>query len=274
MLRSLSLRRMWPELPYPKRAEQAAHAGFDLVELWDPVTCEADKVADVCRSVGIGINGFFGNRGAGLCDPEARPQALREIRTSLDVAADIGARQLHLFSNAIVDGNVVATPKTLSHEDHVAAASETLRAAADWASDAGVTLILEHLNTVFLPGYLWSDALDVVEVANRVDHPAVRIAFDAFHQQLTWGRLTDRLVASLPVMARFDIAEVPDRVEPGAGEIDFHYLRKVIDDHGWDGTLTFECAPSDGDPTTALRAIDEYFPRDWCMRPRAVGEEK
>ncbi|MFS8523022.1 MAG: TIM barrel protein, partial [Micromonosporaceae bacterium] len=152
----------------------------------------------------------------------------------------------------------------------VGTAADRLAAVADAAAQAGVTLVLEHLNTVFLPGYLWDDVASVVEVAARVDRPEVRVVFDAFHQQLVRGRLTDNLVAALPWLARVDVAEVPGRHEPGRGEIDFRHLREVLDEHGWDGVLTFETVPSDGNPATAVAAIDALFPVSWC-RSRTAG---
>ena len=80
------------------------------------------------------------------------------------------------------------------------------------------------------------------------------------------------LIASLPYLGRFDVGGVPGRFEPGAGEIDFLYLRSILDEHQWDGTITFETIPSDGEFATAVNAIDRIFPSSWCgERMRAKG---
>lgn len=253
MLRSVSVEMMWTGRPYAERAVEAGRAGFDLVDLWDWRTSDIDAIA----ATGMAINGFFGNRDHALTDPAS----LDEIARSLEVAVRVGARQLHLFSNAISGGRVVPSPPLPTEALH-AACAETVAKAAELVRGTGVTLVLEHLNTVFLPGYLWGDVSLSAMVAREVADPAVGVAFDAFHQQLCGGRLTDHLVAVAPWLVRFDVAEVPGRHEPGVGEIDFAHLRTVLDRLGWDGTVTFETVPSDGRPETAVAAIDRFFPAE------------
>lgn len=260
MLRSVSIQLMWADRPFPQRAAAAAAAGFDLVDLWDRRSSMLPELARACRDYGIGINGFFGNRDHSLCDPEHAAAALDEIKMGIEAAVEVGARQLHLFSNAIRPGGIVMPLPDISPAEATAVAVDHLNAAADVAATAGIQLVLEHLNTVFLPGYVWHDVPAVLAVAEAVGRPEVGLAFDTFHQQLVGGRLTDTLVQSLPHLVRVDIAEVPGRHEPGHGEIDFHYLRGLLDELEWDGTMTFETVPSDGDPETAVRAIDYYFP--------------
>ncbi len=268
MLRSVSLELMWADRPYPERAAAAAAAGFDLVDLWDARTSDLPGVAAACRAAGTGVNGFFGNRDHSLCDPDQRGEVRDEIAQSIERAVSAGARQLHIFSNAIRPGGVVVPSPPIAAEALLETCARTLQDVADDVRGSGITLVLEHLNTVFLPGYLWGSVEVSAGVVQRVDRPEIRLVLDTFHQQLCGGRLTDHLVASLPWLARFDIAEVPNRHEPGAGEIDFRYLRDVLDAHNWDGILSFETVPSDGNPATAVKAIDEIFPLDWCRRSR------
>lgn len=271
MLRSVSIQTMWDDRPFPQRVVAAAAAGFDLVDLWDRRHSDLPEVAAACRDHGIGINGFFGNRDESLCDPNSRTAVLDETKRALDDAVAVGARQLHMFSNAIRPGPVVAPLPPLPRESLLAAGIDHLAEAADLARDAGVQLMLEHMNTVFLPGFLWDEVQVVTSMARRLARPEVGVVFDSYHQQLVAGRLTDHLVAALPWVSRVDVAEVPGRHEPGAGEIDFTYLRGVLDAHAWDGTLTFETVPSDGDPDTAVAAIDAVFGQSWC-RSRPGGD--
>lgn len=256
---SISIQLMWQDLPFPERARAAARASFDLVDLWDWRTSDIDGVAAACEETGIGINGFFGTRDTQLCDPAARADVLDELQRNAEVAQRVGARQLHVFSNAISNGIVQATPD-LPREALLEHCAATLREAADRLEGSGITLVLEHLNTVFLPGYLWADVQTSVDVARRVDKPdTVGAVFDTFHQQLVSGRLTESMTDALPWLRRIDLAGVPGRHEPGAGEIDLGYLLRTARGLGWDGTVTFECEPSDGNPTTALASISNLM---------------
>jgi hydroxypyruvate isomerase len=272
--RSVSIQLMWDDRGYPERAAAAADAGFDLVDLWDWRSSDIDGVAEVCRDRGTGINAFFGNRDHALCDPQDRQAALDEISRSLECAERVGARQLSLFCNAIRPGGVVVPAPPLPAELLHATLVDGVRSAAELAHGSGVTLALEHLNPVFLPAYLWSDIADTAVVAREVDAAEVGVAFDAFHQQLAGGRLTEHLLAVLPWLIRFDVAEVPGRHEPGVGEVDFTHLRRVLLREGWDGTVAFEVVPSDGDPATAVRAIEAVWPRQETeAAPVATGQE-
>lgn len=260
MLRSVSLQLMWTDRPFPQRVEAAAAASFDLVDLWDWRNNDIEAIAATARDNGIGINGFFGNRLHAACDPDEKSAFLDELTESLDTAVRVGAHQLHLFSNAIRPGGVVVPAPPLVPEALHAACVDALSAAADLARGTGVTLILEHLNDVFLPGYRWRDAGIVTALCRQVDRQEVRVAYDTFHQQLTGGRLTEHLLAALPVLGRFDVAGLPGRTEPGIGEIDFNHLLGILTRSDWDGTVTFEISPSDGRPETALAAIDQLLP--------------
>lgn len=270
MLRSVSIELMWADRPYADRARAAAAAGFDLVDLWDSRTSDIDAVAAACRESGIGINGFFGNRDYSLCDPKSRHDVREEVARSLDTARAVGARQLHVFSNAIRPGGIVVASPPLPAGALLEQCEAALADLAELVRDSGVTLVLEHLNTVFLPGYFF-DASLATTAARSLNLPEIGVVIDCFHQQLCGGRLTDHLLAALPWLVRFDVAEVPGRHEPGVGEIDFAYLRDLLDDEGWDGTISFETVPSDGNPETALRAIDSIFPAEWCRHRRSAA---
>lgn len=271
MRRSISIQLIWSDLPFPERARAAARAGFDRVDLWDRRNSDVEEVAGVCRDEGISINGFFGNRDHSLCDPTERQSVLDEVARSVEAAMSVGAHQLHMFSNAIRPGGVVVPSPDVSRARLHGTCLEALDAAADLVSGTGITLALEHLNIVYLPGYLWTTFSDAAIVARELRRPEVGAVFDAYHQQLSGGRLLDELLGGIDVLARFDVAEVPGRFEPGAGEIDFAYLGAKLAQSGWEGTVCFETVPSDGDPGHALEAIEHCFPRARWGEQLATG---
>jgi hydroxypyruvate isomerase len=55
------------------------------------------------------------------------------------------------------------------------------------------------------------------------------------------------------------VADVPGRGAPGTGEINFHSIRRVLDEHGFDRQITFEVVPT-GDPDEAIAACKAVFP--------------
>ncbi|MFV0252724.1 MAG: TIM barrel protein [Beutenbergiaceae bacterium] len=257
---SVSIELMWADRPFAERAQAAAAAGFDLVDLWDQRTSDIDQVAAACAESGIGINGFFGTRDTQLCDRRQRRAVLDEISSNLEVAQRVGARQLHVFANAIRPGGVVVPAPPLPADELLEDCADALREAARLVEGTGVQLILEHLNTRYLAGYLWHDVAQVVQLAERVGNRAqVAVVFDTFHQQLNHGNLSAGLEAALPWLGRIDLAQVPGRFEPGEGEIDLGYILRHARALGWDGTVTFETVPRHGDPGQAVRAIKQLI---------------
>jgi hydroxypyruvate isomerase len=60
------------------------------------------------------------------------------------------------------------------------------------------------------------------------------------------GDLAKTLEAELPQIGHIQFADVPDRHEPGSGEINFDFLFDWIDRLGYDGWIGAEYAPAKG----------------------------
>lgn len=255
----VSLQFMWTELSFPDRVRKAASHGFDQVDLWDWRDVDIDGLGEACRSQGVALGGFFGHRQGGLADPSQRGQVLEELAASVEVAQRVGASQLHTFSDGIGPGGVIWKPPPLTWEARYQSCVEGLAEAVKLVEGTGITLGVEAINNVYVPGYFWDEVGMTVALCRAVDHPQVRLAFDCFHQQLSGGRLTDNLIAALPWMGRFDVADVPGRGEPGTGEINYPHLRRVLEAQGYDGLVSFELDPRGGDSDRAARACRRVF---------------
>ncbi len=154
---------------------------------------------------------------------------------------------------------MILKPPPLLWEARYQACVEGLGEAVKLVEGTGITLAVEAINNVYVPGYFWNEVGITLALCRAVNHPGVRLAFDCFHQQLSGGRLTDHLREALPWMGRFDVADVPGRGQPGTGEINFVHLRKVLEAEGYDGLVSFELDPVDGDSDRAARDCRELF---------------
>lgn len=161
-----------------------------------------------------------------------RDQALEELSASVEAARRVGASQLHTFSDGIGPGGVIRKPPPLRWEARYQSCVEGLEEAAKLVEGTGITLVVEAINNIYVPGYFWDEVGITLAICRAVDHPQVRLAFDCFHQQLSGGRLTDHLREALAWMTRFDVADVPGRGQPGTGEINFAHLSRVLETEG------------------------------------------
>lgn len=259
MKRSVSIRFMWADLPLPERARRAAANGFDCVELWDWRGEDIDGLAAVCRESGIEIAGFFGHSHAALIDPAQRDTLLELLAETVEVAERVGARQLHMFSDDRgPDGFLKHPPLTEAAKRR--SCVDGVRECVELVEGKPLELVLEAINAVFVPGYFLADTSAALELCREIDHPQVTMFFDCYHQQLVGGRLIDHLVEALPYVAAVHVADVPGRGPPGTGEINFHSIKRILEEQGYDGQLTFEVVPPDGDSEAAVAAIKEVFP--------------
>lgn len=262
MKRSVSIKFMWTELPWPERIRRAAAAGFDRVEMWDwREPPDIDELAAVAKEHGIEIAGFFGHHQGGLANPDDLELVLESLRETVAVAERIGADQLHVFSDGMQrpQGHVTKPPP-LTRDQRQVAAIEGLRECLKLIDGKPMELCVESINTVHVPGYFLADSDMAVALCREVNDPQVSMFFDCFHQQLVGGRLTDHLLHALPWTSSVHVADVPGRHQPGAGEINFHHVRRVLEEAGYDRQLTFEVMPRDGDSEAAVAAIKQVFP--------------
>ncbi|MGH2961933.1 MAG: TIM barrel protein [Solirubrobacterales bacterium] len=260
MKHSVSIRFMWPEVPFAERGRRAAEAGFDCVEMWDWRGEDIDGLHEVCEQAGTAIAGFFGHSRGGLADPSQHEEVLECLAESIEVAEGVGAWQLHMFSDDIGPDSTIRKPPPLTDAKRREATAEGLRRCLELVEGRRMELVVESINTVFVPGYFLDGTGASIDVCRELAHPQVRMFFDCFHQQLVGGRLIENLIGALPWVAAVHVADVPGRHQPGTGEINFHSIRRVLEEHGYDGQLTFEVDPKDGDSDAAVAAIKEVFP--------------
>lgn len=260
MIPSITLKFMWTDLPLVDRSAKAAEHGFARVDLWDWRGEDVDGLFAACRELGLEIAGFFGHSTGGLVDPDQRDEVLGNLAESVEVAKRVGAKQLHMFSNDIQPDSIIRKPPPLTWADQFQSCIDGLRAALELIEGTDLVLGLESINTQFVPGYFWEDVGDTLALCRIIDHPQLKLTFDCFHQQLVGGRLTDNLLSALPYVARVDVADVPGRGAPGTGEINYAHIKRVLEDRGFDGQVTFETVPVDGDSDGAVADIKKVWP--------------
>jgi hydroxypyruvate isomerase len=186
----------------------------------------------------LALNTPVGNTSAGDFGLGALPGRENEFRqafeTALSYGAEVGANAVHCMAG------VVPT------ELHAAAEStfvENLRAAADMAAQASMTLLLEPINHRDKPGYFLQSVEQAAWIIEKVGRANVKIMFDCYHTQITQGDLIRRLERNLGLIGHVQIAGVPDRAEPDEGEVNYPEILRALDRIGYDGWIGAEYKP-------------------------------
>lgn len=193
----------------------------------------------------IAAMGGHGTIVDGLNRRENRDRILREISANLQLAASWGIPNLICFSGS---------RNGLSDEVGAEITAETLRAAAPLAEDAGVTLVLELLNSkVDHPDYQCDHTAWGVRVCEMVDSPRVKLLYDIYHMQIMEGDVISTIQSNHAHFGHYHTAGVPGRHEiDETQELNYPAIIRAVRSTGYDGYLGQEFIPT-GDPVAALR---------------------
>jgi hydroxypyruvate isomerase len=237
-----NLSMMFTEVPFLERFGRAAAAGFDGVEFLFPYEHPKEVIAAELRRHGLTqalFNlppGDFAAGERGLASlPGREAEFERGLATALDYAAALGCRTLHCMAGLLPDEGMRAERERL----YVA----NLRRAARACAAAGVTLVIEPINTRDIPGYLISYQRDGRRIIEAVGEPNLRLQLDLYHCQIMEGDLARHVEAFADVTAHVQIAGVPERHEPDVGEIAYPYLFALLDRIGYAGWVGCEYRP-------------------------------
>lgn len=251
-----NLKWMFADIPFEQRFDAAATAGFQGVEYPSPYDYSAAQVRTWLDNTGLEqvlINTPQGPTGsataAGLaCLPGLGDQFRQGIDRGLEYAHTLGCRLLHVVAGI--------RPESVSRDRAFAQYVANLAWAVDRARGSGVQLVLEAQNKRNAPGFLLESQAQVASVVEALGSESVGVLFDVFHTQVDEGDVTRTLEQVAPLVSHIQIADAPDRTQPGTGELAWPYVLRRIRDVGYDGWIGCEFTPSD-DPSIVLKSLKE-----------------
>ncbi|GCF15854.1 hydroxypyruvate isomerase [Haloarcula mannanilytica] len=245
---SVCLEMVYDDEPFHERITRAAEAGADAVEFWDWRGKDMDRLDTVAADVDIPIISCVA--GGTLTDPNVTDEAVETLRESITMAGDRDIPTLIVTTGPDQE----EIPRTTQHETIV----ETLSRVASDAESAGVTLLLEPLNTaVDHPDYYLASSDEGFEIIDEVDSPNVGLLYDVYHQQITEGNVIQTITANIDRIGHIHVADVPGRNEPGTGELNYENVFAAIDRTEYDGYVGCEFSPV-GDADAAMADVLDW----------------
>jgi hydroxypyruvate isomerase len=120
---------------------------------------------------------------------------------------------------------------------------DNLRYAADRLEAAGITLVMEMINTRDIPGFYLNNTAQALELRAAVGSANLQLQYDIYHMQIMEGDLARTLEDNLAVIRHVQLADNPGRHEPGTGEINYRFLFEHLDRIGYAGWVGCEYKP-------------------------------
>src|ERR1041385_930054 len=225
---SVMLWTIFQGLPFEKRLEKVAQAGYKNVELvgeyekWTGQDFES--VNHKRKQLGISFDCTAGLKHS-LCDPRERAPLLAEIRQTLTIMEKLDCPALIVLTGDVVPGMSVEAQQK-SCVDGLKQASALIQGKK--INGQPVRLLLENIDPEENPKYFLTSVARGLEIVRAVSHPQVQFLYDFFHEQIAEGNLIEKLEKNIDLVGLVHIADVPGRHEPGSGEINYKNIFKTL----------------------------------------------
>ncbi|GAC1402599.1 MAG: TIM barrel protein [Chloroflexota bacterium] len=220
----------------------AREIGYEAVELMEP------EHWHLARDAGLTIasHGAHASISDGLNRRENHTRIVEEVRVTLDQAVRWGIPTLICFS-----GNRAG----LDDEAGAEITAEGLRRLAPMAEDAGVTLVVELLNSkVDHPDYQCDRTAWGRQVCQMVGSPRVKLLYDIYHMQIMEGDIIRTIRDAHAHIGHYHTAGNPGRHDlDEAQELSYPAIMRAILETGYDGYVGHEFLPR-GEAIAALKA--------------------
>jgi len=252
-----NLSMMFQEIPnFLDRFEAAAQAGFSGVEFLFPYDYPPEVIAEQLEKNRLSlalfntVPGDWSQGERGLAALPGREQAFRDgVDKAILYAKAAKCPLIHTMAGLWPDGRDKAEGERVYIDN--------LRWAADRAAPAGITAIIEPINTRDIPGYFLNYSKDAVRIIEAVGRPNLCYQLDLYHLQIMEGDLAPKMRALAGLYPHVQIAGTPGRHEPDVGEVNYPFLFDLFDELGYTGWIGCEYRPQ-GDTLAGLGWAKKY----------------
>ncbi|MCB1755062.1 MAG: hydroxypyruvate isomerase [Gammaproteobacteria bacterium] len=240
-----NLSMLYNEINFLDRFEAAAKAGFRGVEFQFPYDVDKQQIAD--RLAANGLTQVLHNLPAGDWSAGERGLAVlpdrvgefqESVGTAIDYAMAFGCRQLNCLAGI--------APPAADADKLRETLVNNLRFAADQLAGAGISLLVEAINTRDMPGFYLNGTQQTLALIDAVERDNIFLQYDIYHMQVMEGDLAMTMQKHLPRIGHIQLADNPGRHEPGSGEIHYPFLLDMLDNSGYTGWIGCEYRPQAG----------------------------
>lgn len=254
---SCCIEMLFTEYEFTERIYKAKEAGFDCVEFWVWGNKDLNAIEKALADTGMEVAVMQGNTEGRMVDPKDLDTYVAGVKESVKVAKRLGVKNMFLMSDILKeDRSVQEADYEISPEEKRKATVAVLKALIPVAEEAGISFVIEPLNTlVDHKGYSLRSAADGASIIKEVNHPRIRLLYDAYHMQIMEGNIIETIRAYHDTFGYFHIADVPGRNQPGTGELNYANILKALAATGYNGVVGFEFEPAGVSSEEAVKSV-------------------
>ena len=245
---------VFTDLPVVDRVKEIHSRGY-LVEIWD----WSNKDLEALAATGATFSSMTGYLRGELIGADGANELLETARLSCEAAKIINPPRLNVHGTGLDDKGLPVKPQTTVTPQERVQAIDTLKRLADLGAEYDRVFMLENLNLlVDHMGTPFGRAEDTIALISEINHPHLRLNLDLYHAQIGEGNLIELCKQALPWIGEIQIADVPGRMEPGTGEINYNGVSAALQAMGYTGVIGMEAWAS-GDSDLALERFKAAF---------------
>ncbi len=228
------------QAPFDQCVEWVAEAGYQGVELvgefqsWS----RAERATNMARMRGLGMvfDAMSGVK-AGFAVPEQTEAFRTQFTEQIRAAKELECPKIILLSGKRVDGLGDGVQRQTSIDN--------LKWAAEKASKEQIDIVIEPIDLLENPTIYLASVTDGFEIARAINSQNVKVLYDFYHEQRSFGNLIEKLEKSIEWVGLVHVADVPGRHEPGTGEIDYGSIYRKLAELDYSHWIAMEYYPTD-----------------------------
>jgi hydroxypyruvate isomerase len=240
---SANLSLLFTERPLIERFAAARAAGFRAVEIQFPYELSIDALRTELAQHELSLilinvpAGDLMQGGDGLAGVPGREHAFQHaVRDALRYAEALHVPTINVLAGRLPDNG---------NRDHcLETLEQNLRLAVDTFHPAGITTVIEAINTVDMPRFLLHSFRHMEEMLTRIPHPGLKMQFDCYHMERMGENIAQCLRDNIGAIGHIQFADVPGRHEPGTGAMNYPELFTLLRELPYTGWTGAEYRPS------------------------------
>ena len=245
---------IFTDLPFVDRVKEISSRGFE-VEIWDWTQKDLNALAATDATFGS-MTGYIAGD---LLEDDGIEAFLSSAEKSIEASNIINCPRLNVHGTGLDSNGQAIRKRYTTTEAEWVKATETLTRLAELGEKHNKMFMLENLNLlVDHPGTPFGLAKDTIKLVSTINSPYLRLNLDLYHAQIGEGNLTELVREAFDYIGEIQVADVPGRMEPGTGEINYRRVARELKTLNYNGVVGLEGWAS-GDPVAALEAFAEAF---------------
>lgn len=233
-------------MPFLDRINAAKALGFTAVELWNPYQTKRGKtpesIAKRAKEQGMRITSYSPSA-PNLADPK-NEQAIKDwLEIAITAGKTLKVPNFNLTGHKLVEG--------LTETQMIENYTRSLKLIAKRLEEENMVATVEPYNPFNHKGHFIYGNEPALSICREANSPSIKLNWDFFHMQRTNGNLITNLENGFDQVAYIQLADSPNRNQPGTGEVAYGKVLTRLRTLGYKGFIGAEFFPFEKDTLTA-----------------------